>query len=149
MWKIIICLLLFVPVTSFSAEQKLFTDSDLEQYPSSEGVISSTRNNADNINSTAENKERSEAEYWCQRATAAKDRLERAQHALANSFMTSVRTSDKYGRKYSGSQAVTEAEIEQNRAENEARAAKDDYESLKEEATRKNIPAGWLSCNYY
>jgi len=147
---IIILIILCPPV--FAENPKVYSDDDLEIYgrgikqEEPDAPISKEQPQYDlNISDTSK---REQAEIWCQRSTKAKDRIERAKQALADSEITELSTRATYGRRYIGADAVATTSVATDRARKELRDAEDEYNRLIEEADRKSIPPGWLYCNY-
>jgi len=127
---------------------KLFTDDDLEGYDYSNGQTERAPDTSLHVIQSRGPSQKEDAEYWCNRMTAAKDRLKRAIKGLIDKGITESDIRSSYGRRYIGASAVANAAIEEDKARDEARAARDDVNNIEEEAHRKEIPPGWLYCNY-
>jgi hypothetical protein len=143
----IIALMFITPVYAI----RTFTNEDIEKYQGEEITSEEIpappapiiKNESQQSN---DDKEQAKKDYWCNRATQARNRQARAAKALTDALVTEASISAQYGDRYSGAQAVTNATIERNRAADEARAAKDDLEQIEEEARKKGIYPGWLRC---
>jgi hypothetical protein len=149
--KYIVIIFLLVLSVLFAGSASAFTDEDLEKYKSHDVEIQKDTEinlNQDTSPSQRPVNETAEAESWCDRMTKAKDRLRRAALAAVDSGSTAAGIQGTYGRKYIGGTAVVDSRIEYNKAKDELRAAEDDVKNIEEEAQRKNIPPGWLRCQF-
>lgn len=141
-----IVLVLWLCIPAFADNSKVYTDDDLSRYQYGNGDQMGGR---DEVNSSSVSSSKSDDKYhWCDISTAANERLKRAQKALIDIGMKDAEVRARYGSRYSGSQAVAATGIEENKAKDEVRAAQDAIRQLEEDATRRNIPPGWLYCNF-
>jgi hypothetical protein len=141
----LIIFLLSLPLLSFAADRKVFTDDDLQQYQYGHTPRETTQEINNPLSGVQGKKD---AKWWCDTMTAAKDRLEQAQKALIDAGMTEVNIKNTYGKKYIGASAVADAKIEENKAKDEVRSAQDALKKLEDDAHREGVPPGWLYCNY-
>ncbi|BCB95220.1 hypothetical protein JZK55_01420 [Dissulfurispira thermophila] len=94
-----------------------------------------------------------EKEYWCKRATFYKNKIERAESEIAAAEGKLTELKEAALRETGKKRRIIEAdikkiekklkEIKRKRKENEK-----DLNRLEDEAHRKNIPSGWLRCQF-
>ncbi len=146
-----IVLLLILPCIVFAGESPVFTDMDLQKYKrSSDSEVQYQEYETPKITEPeySVSDERAQRESWCERATKARNRVEKTKRALISASETYIRIKTTYGTRYAGAKAVTEASIEMNKAEAEAIDAENEMKRIEDEAHRKSIPPGWLQCRF-
>jgi hypothetical protein len=147
------CILTLILISAFSvyAAEKVYTEDDLKSYDYGNGEVDNDKSDSSHSFQlkSSETSQNSEAEYWCNRMTNAKNRVKNAFLATVDSGVTARGVQKTYGTRYIGGQAVADARIEENKARNELRSAEDDVRNIEEEAHRKGIPPGWLDCNFH
>jgi hypothetical protein len=124
-----------------------FSNKDLERYksPTDETPAPATRQTASKRR-TARNDQQREKDYWCSRAQAYQKKIDRAQDK--------VKDVEQLASDESGGQAFTESRLKKptrrkyERAKKELKEAERELRYLEEDAHRKDIPPGWLRCQF-
>lgn len=143
-------------ISSVTYGQMSFGDTDLERYKGGgsrfvreEQPSTNNERPTGETNSTNKREDRiKDQDYWCEKATAAADRVSAAAINSMNTNSTARSVASTYGDRYSGSQAVANAHIAADAADRELAEAKAAQKRLEDEAHRKGVPSGWLKCNF-
>jgi len=93
-------------------------------------------------------KEKEDKEYWCKRANAHRNKIEKAQSEIAETEEKLAKLKDAASREAGKKSDIKKAEkrlkeVERQRKENEKGMSR-----LEDEAHRKGIPPGWLRCQF-
>lgn len=121
-----------------------FSDKDVEQYkmPSDNKPPGTRVKDArTKEEKAAEKKEQREQEDWCKRATLLRKRIEKAQDAALE--IEEELSAEKLSRK-----KRIPLEKKLKRARKQVSYAEKDLTDLENEAHRKDIPPGWLRCQF-
>lgn len=136
-----------------AAEPQVFKNSDLEKY-STGGSIKMEAPSPPADNSGQQRKEAeggvSDRKYWCDAATQADNRVKKADEnlSLANSRRGEAWRNLGSGNYSAAVEADARAQKDLESAEAELTEAKQESERIQTEAHQKNIPAGWLRCQF-
>ncbi len=128
---------------SSQGETPYFSNKDLEQYKMSPGnkTPDVRVNGAGTKEGSKEKIERKEREYWCKKATSYEKKIERGRSEISD--MEKELSSEDPGRKNKIALGKKVAKTRKQVANLEK-----DLSDLEDEAHRKNIPPGWLRCQY-
>ena len=133
-----------------------FTDRDIDRYkkPSDNKtpVTTSTRRKEKEDNALRI-REQQEQEYWCKKATLYKRKIENAQDEVEEweKRLSELRDSDFQGSTKKKKIVEKNIKISQKkleRAKKQLEYTERDLSDLEEEAHRKEIPPGWLRCQF-
>lgn len=124
-----------------------FTDNDLEQYkspsdnkvPETEGITGMEKK----MEKTQRLREQHEREYWCKRASPLKKNVERARDDVTE---TEKELSEYEGSVVGKPKNTLRKKLE--RARKQLKIYERDLNDLEAEAHRKDIPPGWLRCQF-
>ena len=158
----IFALLLFAAMPVFSdnvtnqQKGRVFTDDDLNKYRKSPDVVQPPKKNeaVEKKRNFREKNEEVEKEYWCKKENELtrlvdkarddvrheEDKLERAKTAY------STKRSDR--NKKSHEQHLNRLQNNIEKAKNRLKHSERNLQDLENEAHRKNIPPGWLRCQF-
>lgn len=139
---------------ALAAEPQVFRNSDLQRY--SGGSDSRTAeptppaDDSDAQRKEAEGQRAAERQHWCDISTQAENRVKKAEENLT---MANAKRGEAWRNLSSGNYAAAvEADAKAQRdledAKEELAEAKRERETLQSEAHQKNIPAGWLRCQF-
>jgi len=144
------------------AEDKVYTNKDLDKYEYSSGTIyrDSVQNNTNTINYNDLVKQSgsvssSNYNYWCNTGSTYQKRVDRARDRAAKALETLSETESKVfltnkgGRRLFSDKkdsSIVSAERELKVAQNELSSAEHDLTELNDSSRKANIPAGWLRC---
>jgi len=131
-------------------QPQLYTNQDIERYKTPSEVAKTAAKSApreDREEDREDKKQRiredHEKEYWCKKASACKEKIEKADEAvkeiekeLSEEKSKSLRTSKKN----------KPLQKRLDKARKQVTAAEKDLDDLEHEAHRKGIPPGWLRC---
>ncbi|MBA4374156.1 MAG: hypothetical protein C0402_15000 [Thermodesulfovibrio sp.] len=144
-------MVLFSLSAALSAEPRVFKNSDLEKFSSG----SESKSVEPSISSDTGNRQKAESslsdrKYWCTSATEADSRIKRAEENLAQANYRKGVTwrSLNSGNRFDAVEADGRAQKNLESAEAELAEAKQEKARLENEAHQKNIPAGWLRCQF-
>ncbi len=128
---------------SAQGDAPYYSNKDLDQYE-----MSSDKRNGDakTIEKTKQkkakvNRENKEQEYWCKKATSYKRKIERGQDEISE--MEKELSAEDLNRK----KKVT-LEKKLRKLRKEVAYTEKDLSDLEDEAHRKNVPPGWLRCQF-
>jgi len=139
---------------ALAAEPQVFRNSDLEKYSAGDSfrveAPSQPADKSGEQRKDTEDTKVSDQKYWCEAATQADNRVKKAEENLS---LANSRRGDAWRNLSSGIySAAVEADAKAQRdlegAEAELAQAKQEKERLENEAHQKNIPAGWLRCQF-
>jgi FtsZ-interacting cell division protein ZipA len=132
-----------------SAEQDIptFSNKDLERYksPSDETTVPAAAQKVEKPRKTRKDEQR-EKNYWCSRARSYQKKIDRAKEK--------VKEVEQLASDESGGQAFTESRLKKptrkkyEKAKKELKEAERELQYLEEDAHRKDIPPGWLRCQF-
>jgi hypothetical protein len=132
-----------------SAQQDIptFSNKDLERYksPTDEAPVPATRRTVAKRRTAGKDEQR-EKDYWCNRARAYQKKIDRARDK--------VKEVEQLASDESGGLAFTESRLKKptrrkyERAKKELKEAERELRYLEEDAHRKDIPPGWLRCQF-
>lgn len=154
--------IMFVLPALVAAEETTLTNKDLEKYRVPEAkTAQKPAGHKDAKSGDADRaKEHKEQEQWCKKATALQRKIEKAKDAVAAleqklSAATKDETPLEGPKRISGTKtkkvsAKTGKALGQKleKSRKELSYAERDLSDLQEEAHRKNIPPGWLRCQF-
>ncbi|MCL4476034.1 MAG: hypothetical protein M1508_07400 [Nitrospirae bacterium] len=127
-------------------EVPVFTNQDVEKYknPSDSGPRTVRTDRTAEIKEKAQKiKKEREKEYWCKKATQYRKKIEMANDDIAEAE-----------KELSGESSVLSykkkrvAQDKLNKAKRRLKYAEKDLAEIEEEARRKEIPPGWLRCQF-
>ena len=125
-------------------ETPYFSNEDIERYkmPSDNRSQGSSATMTDDKEEKArEKKEHQESEGWCKKANSVRKRIEKAQDEISEA--KKELSEENVGRKKA---AALRKKL--GKAEKLKEYAERDLSDLEEEAHRKDIPPGWLRCQF-
>lgn len=137
-------------------EIPVFTNQDIEKYKKP----SDSKPPVTKIDKTVEKRERlqrikeeQEGEYWCKKATDYKRRIERAQDEVEEvekelSKLQNIEPLTSTKKKRATEKRIKELQKKLGRERKQLRYAERDLSDLEDEAHRKEIPPGWLRCQF-
>jgi hypothetical protein len=136
-----------------ATEPQVFKNTDLEKYSSGNDthvVETPQPDNSGQPPREAEDGGITSGKYWCDTATEADNHIRRAEEALANAQARKIETRRKldFGNRVAAMEDDARASGDLESAEAELAGAKQQKERLQSEAHQKNIPAGWLRCQF-
>ncbi|MGC2064489.1 MAG: hypothetical protein WA610_16085 [Thermodesulfovibrionales bacterium] len=137
-----------------AAEPQVFKNSDLDKYSGGSATQATeppqpSDNTGKQHRGTVNGSVASE-KYWCDMATASDNRIKRAEENLSNAKSKRAEAWRKLnsGNRYAAVEADAQAQRDQENAEAELAEAKQEKERLQDDARQKNIPSGWLRCQF-
>lgn len=139
---------------ALAAEPQVFRNTDLEKY-SGGSDAQAVEQPRPSDNSGAQRKETEDAivaerKYWCDASTQAENRVKKAEENLtaANQKRGEAWRNLSSGNYAAAAEADAKAQKELEDAKEELAEANQERETLQGEAHQKNIPAGWLRCQF-
>jgi hypothetical protein len=131
---------------SKSIQEKVpyFSNEDVERYkmPSDDKAPGKRVNSTETAEEKArEKKEQLDRENWCKRANSYKRKIERAQDEISEI------EKDFSAEKMSQKKKIA-LDKKLRKAEKKKEYAEKDFADLEEEARRKDVPPGWLRCQF-
>jgi hypothetical protein len=143
---------MFVPAVVRAAtesqgeEATSFSNQDLEKYKSPDDNASAQGAvRVEKMNRTAKRDEQREKENWCSRARECQKKIDRAKDELKDE---EDRTNDDSGTGLKKHKMRKQTRRNYVQARKKLREAERDLSYLEEEAHRKDIPPGWLRCQF-
>ncbi len=128
-----------------AADAPYFSNKDLDQYRKpSDGKIPDARtgNKVETREERAKGKAvQKEQEYWCKKATSYKRKIDMGKDKISE--MEKELSSDTLNRKKKGA-----LEKKLNAMKKQVTYTEQDMSDLEDEAHRKDIPPGWLRCQF-
>jgi hypothetical protein len=132
-----------------SAEQDIppFSNKDLERYRSAsdEAPVPVTALKAEKPAATRKDEQR-EKNYWCSRAQTYQKKIDRARDKVKE--VEQLASDESGGLAFSESRLKKPTRKKYERAKKELREAERELQYLEEDAHRKDIPPGWLRCQF-
>lgn len=157
----IVCAIGFLPVNAVcenTAQKELpvFTNQDIEKYRNP----SDTKKTATKTDRTSEKSEKSqkikeerEQEYWCKKATQYNRKIEMLQDEVKErekelSDLKDPLSQGTPGKKKSIERNIKSTQKKLDGARKRLKYAEKDLAEIEDEAHRKDIPPGWLRCQF-
>ncbi len=139
---------LFSPAASAEETVPYFSNKDIEQYRKTPDADPGRTKNTprDDRKKAAETaKDKKEQETWCKRANDRKKKIAKAQYDLsrAEKVLAAAKEKNAGSGKKSAKEQDRVDRAKQRLAEEEKELA-----DLEQEAHRKNVPPGWLRCQF-
>ena len=137
-----------------AAEPQVFKNSDLEKYSTRSGaqVAEPPRqsDNGEQQNRGAGDESSASPKYWCDTATEADNRIKKAEENLSTANARKFEAWSNLGKGIYTVSVEAEARAQKNLegAQTELAEAKQQKERLEDDSRQKNIPAGWLRCQF-
>jgi hypothetical protein len=132
-----------------SAEQDIptFSNKDLERYksPSDETPVPATGQTVTKRR-TAKKDDRREKNYWCSKAQTYQKKIDRARDKVKE--VEQLASDESGGLAFSESRLKKPTRKKYEKAEKELKGAERELQYLEEDAHRKDIPPGWLRCQF-
>lgn len=93
-------------------------------------------------------KEQKDKEYWCKKATAYREKIEKAQAEIkeAEKRLSETEGTDLLDAKKK--KGIKKSQKDLTRAKKQLKEAERELNKLEDEAHRKGIPPGWLRCQF-
>jgi hypothetical protein len=153
MGKVIFTMLFifFLSINIFAEEPHVYTDQNLENYKPTGKTYVPSREPQHISDIIHEIDIKYDKEYWCRRGKIYYDHIEKAKRRVTeaedrfnkkrrDNFMAPPNYRDSYG------ESLAEESLKNTQQYLED--AKDELRELEEEAIRKEIPLGWLRCDF-
>ncbi len=124
-----------------------FSNQDLEKYrsPADSSVVPGTVR-AEERNRTAKRDEQKEKTYWCRKASEYQKKIDRAKDEVKDS--EKLASDDRNGTTLREHKPGKADRKKYEQAKRQLREAERDLSYLEEEAHRKDVPPGWLRCQF-
>jgi hypothetical protein len=130
-----------------SQEVPTFSNKDLEKYksPADDAPVTAAERPVEPGKTTKKDEQR-EKNYWCGRAQEYQKKIDRAQEK--------VRDVERIASEESGGQTFAESKMKKptrrkyEKAKKDLKEAERDLQYVEEDAHRKDIPPGWLRCQF-
>lgn len=141
------CVILVLFTTAaFASETQYFTNEDLKKYNSSPVTTVSKSQ------SPSKAKPSKDPEHWCSRAKSAETAIKKAKDDVSKheSTIASLQKEAELDAKKQKSNAL-KIKSEQKKleeAKSRLKKAEDDLKAIHDDARQKDIPAGWLRCQF-
>lgn len=144
-------------LSEIKAEQKVYTNQDIEKYKSSsdkepqvtkkdKSYEKYSEKMAEKKEKTQKAKEEREKEYWCKKANQYRKKIEMAKEDIALAEKQHPQDSGILIQKKRSVRKERQTKI--NASTRKLSSAEKDLAELEQEAHRKGIPPGWLRCQF-
>ncbi len=128
-------------------ETPTFSNKDLERYQDPKGEsLGPVADNAAEKGRTTVKDERREKDYWCSKARASQKKIDRAKDEVKD--VERLSSEENGGEAFSESRLKKPTRKKYEKAKKDLREAERDMQYIEEDAHRKDIPPGWLRCQF-
>ena len=132
---------------SIAYAEKVFTNEDLEKFNVAPITKTPPENSSSNTGEKEVQQNKEDPQLWCNRSTELKNRISSAKAAYSEAV--DEKAAADLAALNIGASAVREAAaLKLSRAEAEVQAAESELRDLEDDAHRKDIPPGWLRCQF-
>ena len=136
----------FVAAETQGQEATSFTNQDLEKYRTDDSAAAPAAFRTEARKRTAKRDEQKDKAYWCKRAREYQKKIDRAKDEVKDSEKDV--SDDSGASNLSERKASKSSRRKYEQAKKQLREAQRDLSYLEEEAHRRDIPPGWLRCQF-